>query len=229
MALSRTPRLLCNNATGDSSQGLRIMGVAAVPLGVIGTWIWIHHQGSDPPKSHLLEEDADISRAAVNARYELKAKLGKGGFGDVFVAVDNQTGQLVAIKILSVAAQPKEMIEAEAYAMRRIGRHPNVVGLRDVVWVMPDHQNAKGEVTPCTSCFRIAMCHIPSYIRPLHLACLSPPPTPPLPPYFPPSLRHPSARRHGSSWTSLAGAASSSALSTRVPTRNVKPLASFSR
>ena len=166
-----------------------MMGAAAVPIGAGLTWLFIHEPVA--PKLRRIDEDVDISRAAVNARYELKAKLGKGGFGDVFVAVDKSSGQLVAIKVLSVAAQPKEMIEAEAYAMRRIGRHPNVVGLRDVVWVMPDDQNAKGEVSSCanvkaltSSCLLLASSRLP-----VATSCLLPPSlTPSLPHSVPQSL-----------------------------------------
>ena len=86
-----------------------------------------------------------MSRTVVKTKYELKQKLGKGGFGDVYLGVDRGTGRMVAIKILSVANQPKAMVDAEVSAMRRAGRHPNIVGLLDVVWVKPDHHNQQGE------------------------------------------------------------------------------------
>lgn len=104
-------------------------------------------QKEEPADESSSEGEVEISRAAVRARYDLKSKIGSGGFGDVYLGVERASGQLVAIKVLSTATQPRKMIEMEAYAMRRIGRHPNVVGLRDVVWVKPDRENPKEEAS----------------------------------------------------------------------------------
>jgi len=120
-------------------------GMAAVPVTVGAAWLW-YNQEPDVQPSTGHGVDGEVSRALVSSKYELKTKLGKGGFGDVYLAIDNASGEQVAIKVLSLGAQPREMIEMEAYAMRRIGRHPNIVGLRDVVWVQPDSENSKGEV-----------------------------------------------------------------------------------
>lgn len=57
--------------------------------------------------------------------------IGRGGMGDVYRAVDNQTGQLVAIKHLKtelVLSNPEMLhrFEREAQALRRLN-HPNIV------------------------------------------------------------------------------------------------------
>jgi hypothetical protein len=67
-------------------------------------------------------------------RYRLGRSLGVGGYGAVFAADDLQTGQRVAIKVLSPAvSQSSEMLtrfHREAIAASRI-RHPNIVDVVD--------------------------------------------------------------------------------------------------
>ena len=95
--------------------------------------------------SDWASEDIEVPRSTLEARYAFKKKLGKGGFGDVWLAVDVRTGRNVAVKVLSLEMQPRSMVEQEVSAMRRCGRHPNVVQLLEVVWVKPDEHNAFGE------------------------------------------------------------------------------------
>lgn len=70
----------------------------------------------------------------LNDRFEIIARLGKGAMGEVFRATDRQTGETVAVKVLSgdLAMEP-DMIERfrrEGEALRQL-RHPNIVGLVD--------------------------------------------------------------------------------------------------
>ena len=86
------------------------------------------------------EEAADVPRSKLTARYTFKQSLGKGGFGEVWLATDNATGAQVAVKVLSLKQLPRAMVEQEVTAMRRVDRHPNVVALLDVIWVAPDSE-----------------------------------------------------------------------------------------
>ena len=52
--------------------------------------------------------------------YRLKNKIGKGGFGTVYKALDLKTNENVAIKIIPFNIEDRESIENEIYLMRRI-------------------------------------------------------------------------------------------------------------
>ena len=75
----------------------------------------------------------------------MKKSLGKGGFGEVWLALDVSSGKEVAIKVLSMKQLPRSMVEQEITAMQRCGRHPNVVSLLDAFWIAPDKTNPHGE------------------------------------------------------------------------------------
>ena len=67
----------------------------------------------------------------LNNRYRVTARLGEGAMGEVYRATDQQTGQEVAVKVVSrkLALDP-EMVarfEREGEALRQL-RHPNIVG-----------------------------------------------------------------------------------------------------
>jgi serine/threonine protein kinase len=70
--------------------------------------------------------------SVLNARYTITATLGKGGMGTVYRAQDAQTGQVVALKVLSgelsFAPDMIERFRREGEALRQL-RHPNIVGL----------------------------------------------------------------------------------------------------
>ena len=55
--------------------------------------------GSAPSSSSTwATQDRAVPRSALTARYEFKKCLGKGGFGDVWLAVEVATGKKVAVK-----------------------------------------------------------------------------------------------------------------------------------
>ena len=64
-------------------------------------------------------------------RFELSDKLGEGGFGEVYRALDRETGEWVAVKILRGAAGEAEQrrFEVEAASLRRM-RHPGCVAIK---------------------------------------------------------------------------------------------------
>src|ERR1700730_4361789 len=65
-------------------------------------------------------------------RYEILAELGRGGFGQVYRALDPTLDSMVAIKTLSVDNDPAILarFRNEAAASRRL-RHPNIVTIYD--------------------------------------------------------------------------------------------------
>ncbi len=65
-------------------------------------------------------------------RYQVKAELGRGGFGQVFKAFDPTVGRMVAIKVLSADGDADLLtrFRNEASASGRL-RHPNIVTIYD--------------------------------------------------------------------------------------------------
>src|SRR5689334_4046887 len=71
----------------------------------------------------------------VANRYALGQKIGSGGMGDVFRAVDQQTNTPVAVKVLKAELADGEMVarfRREGEALRQLN-HPNIVALLDAV------------------------------------------------------------------------------------------------
>ncbi|MES1176166.1 MAG: protein kinase [Myxococcales bacterium] len=66
----------------------------------------------------------------VGGHCVLRAVLGEGAFGRVFAAEDEQTGQQVALKVVSLRRYPREYAEHELRALAAIA-HPNVVQLNE--------------------------------------------------------------------------------------------------
>jgi serine/threonine protein kinase len=68
-------------------------------------------------------------------RYEIRAKIGEGGMGEVYLAEDTQLGRRVAIKLLLAAtvsdehAQKRLVREARAAATLD---HPNICSIYEV-------------------------------------------------------------------------------------------------
>ncbi len=70
----------------------------------------------------------------VARRYVVQSLIGRGGMGEVYVALDNKLERKVALKIVAAAASPyaKRRLEAEAKAVASVD-HPGIVTLHDVV------------------------------------------------------------------------------------------------
>jgi tRNA A-37 threonylcarbamoyl transferase component Bud32/tetratricopeptide (TPR) repeat protein len=80
---------------------------------------------------HLLE-DPTLTRLASGARlgpYRIEGKLGEGGMGEVFRAIDTRLGRAVAIK--TVREQFNDRFEREARAISSLN-HPNICTLFDL-------------------------------------------------------------------------------------------------
>jgi hypothetical protein len=69
----------------------------------------------------------------LNGRFELVRRLGEGGFGGVWLAVDHALGQRVAVKAAHVPDHETELrIRREAHALGAV-RHPHCVRILDLV------------------------------------------------------------------------------------------------
>jgi WD40 repeat protein len=104
---------------GDGLDDL-LAAVARIPL-------------SDPDGARILK----LERGARIGRFEVQGRLGRGGFGVVFEAVDTTLGRAVALKILAPSraeARPLpplvELFRREAETAARLN-HPNIVTLHD--------------------------------------------------------------------------------------------------
>jgi formylglycine-generating enzyme required for sulfatase activity/serine/threonine protein kinase len=77
----------------------------------------------------------DIGIIDLESRYKAESTLGRGGMGEVLLAVDTRLGRKVAIKrILGEAARSKTAIDrflTEAKSIAAIGDHPNIVQIYD--------------------------------------------------------------------------------------------------
>ena len=69
------------------------------------------------------------------AHYQITAKLGEGGMGEVYRAEDSKLGREVAIKVLpeAVASDPERLarFEREAKMLASLN-HPNIAGIHQV-------------------------------------------------------------------------------------------------
>ena len=144
-------------SSASSSSATANLGAAAAAVVGLGGALYLAFRGGDGKQTvseratELLSrvvsgDDVEMSRAQLSARYDFKKRLGKGGFGDVWLCIDRTTKREVAVKVLSLEHLPRAMVEQEVLALRKCGRHPNVVELLEVVYVKPDADNPWGEV-----------------------------------------------------------------------------------
>jgi hypothetical protein len=136
------------------------LALASLPLGTgAGLYLWRNWEdlmGGPSGGSELTSGSrtmTEMTRIQFDRRYKLVSSLGKGGFGEVWLATDRATGQKVAVKVLSMKQLPRALVEQEVTAMRRCGRHPNVVALLDAVLIAPDDDN------PCAPLRALAPAH----------------------------------------------------------------------
>jgi len=74
----------------------------------------------------------------VGGRYEIVSEVGKGGFGRVFRAVDLETEELVALKVLKPSLTSDEQVRSRFLGELKMSRrvvHPNIIRLTDVLEV----------------------------------------------------------------------------------------------
>ncbi|MGE3547887.1 MAG: serine/threonine-protein kinase, partial [Kofleriaceae bacterium] len=81
------------------------------------------------PSSAATEPEAVIG-TTINARYEMKSLLGRGGMGTVYLARDLTLGRDVALK-LHRRGSHRERLHREAVAMAKLA-HPNVVTVFEI-------------------------------------------------------------------------------------------------
>jgi predicted Ser/Thr protein kinase len=71
----------------------------------------------------------------LESRYKVESTLGRGGMGEVLLAIDTRLDRKVAIKrILGEAARSKTAVDrflTEAKSIAAIGDHPNIVQIYD--------------------------------------------------------------------------------------------------
>lgn len=89
-------------------------------------------QSSDPAHETFDQIVAQLPDCGetVGGHCVLRALLGEGAFGRVFAAEDEETGQQVALKVVSLRRYPREYAEHELRALAAIA-HPNIVQLHE--------------------------------------------------------------------------------------------------
>jgi serine/threonine protein kinase len=87
------------------------------------------------PSSHPDLDERFLPGTLLMDRYRILGRLGKGGMGEVYRAVDVRLGQTVALKFLPATAAQSPAILARFYNEVRIARqvtHPNVCRVFDI-------------------------------------------------------------------------------------------------
>ena len=101
------------------------IALISLPLGTgAGLYVWRNYDelvGGTGKKAGMNLNDDDVPRSQFRKSYRLDRSLGKGGFGEVWLAIEKGTGKKVAVKILSLKHLPRAMVEQEVTAMRRCG------------------------------------------------------------------------------------------------------------
>lgn len=82
---------------------------------------------------YLAVKGEDFNYSSVLGDYDIKEVLGEGGFGKVYLAIDRETGDKVAIKFMDVShylshASQIEEIYREADALQKLD-HNNIIHL----------------------------------------------------------------------------------------------------
>ena len=73
----------------------------------------------------------------IEGRYEILSRLGIGGMGGVYKALDHELNEIIAIKILrpelQMDSQSLQRFKLETKTTRKL-RHPNIVSMFDLHW-----------------------------------------------------------------------------------------------
>ncbi len=87
------------------------------------------------PRAHLSSTSMSLVSGTRLGRYEIRSKIGEGGMGEVYLALDPKIGREVAIKVLPAElAANKERVarfEQESQAAGALN-HPNILAIHDV-------------------------------------------------------------------------------------------------
>jgi predicted Ser/Thr protein kinase len=91
------------------------------------------HKG--PPRGTLSEPTRDLVGHVFEGRYQVERKIGQGGIGVVYCAIDTKlAGRRVAVKVLSelmgMRKSQRRRFEREAKALAALN-HPNIVSVTD--------------------------------------------------------------------------------------------------
>jgi len=104
--------------------------------------------GSSRPDSHSSDDAVSLPSPEVFGRYQVLRRLGKGGFGDVYLGHDTQLDRPVAIKVIRngavrrADAEERSLREARKLAQMR---HPGIVSVHDagvhegLVYIVSDY------------------------------------------------------------------------------------------
>jgi len=125
-----------------------------------------------PRETTLPQLDDLVSKEDPYAIYQGLQKLGEGAFGDVWSAMNTQTGEKVAIKKMEVNRKNRKYVINEIINQKAVSAHPNVVKFMDsyiadgLLWVVLEYMGG-GNLTAITD-----MHHAPSplYLKEPHIA-----------------------------------------------------------
>lgn len=86
----------------------------------------------------LLRLKSIVSDCNPRELYSNFEKIGQGASGTVYTAIDNKTGDIVAIKQMNLAQQPKKELIVNEILVMRDNRHRNIVNFLDSYLVDDD-------------------------------------------------------------------------------------------
>lgn len=140
--MGSTSHLFCINCGAANPPHARFCPVCGHALGLQNTGkVSVMLSGaSHCPKTPVAVNPADDTQSSavlLKQRYRLQKKVGSGGYGDVYKALDNQFDRLVAIKEMSQnGLSPQEIVEAseafkrEAFLLAAL-THPGLPSIYD--------------------------------------------------------------------------------------------------